>query len=514
MHHDLEQSGPRVSLQSTYEAEREVLPVHERLLLHKPQITGQREARRRQRPSPTMWRLTLMIGDGLLLLASLTLSLMLAPLFHLELHVLWNELGAWNLKLIWECTALVSWGIAVSITRAQDLDAASSRFKGPLQALLALVLMVICWMVLIYPFIADRIASTAMVLLLFLVIAAPTLSIWRVTLAELMNMPRFRRQVVIIGANTAGETIARELRSLKRPTANLLGYISESVDESIQIDGLPVLGGKGTLRRLTHDGVIDGMIMAIDYKVAPELFQEAIEATQMGIPLIPMTVAYERMSGKIPVEHIGDQWYLALPVARVVSPLYLCWRKVIDIAFGLVGMTILILILPILAPLIYLDSPGPVFYKQERLGRNGRKFSMFKFRSMYTDAEHTGQAVWATQGDARVTRTGRFMRAIHLDELPQVFNILRGDMSLIGPRPEREAFITELERTIPFYRCRLMVKPGLSGWAQVKYCYANTDHESLVKLQYDLYYIKHQSIILDIFIILKTIFEVVACHGT
>ncbi len=227
-----------------------------------------------------------------------------------------------------------------------------------------------------------------------------------------------------------------------------------------------------------------------------------------------LTIAYERMSGKIPVEHIGDQWYLALPVERVVSPLYLCWRKVVDIAFGLVGMAILILILPVLAPLIYLDSPGPIFYKQERLGRNGRKFFMFKFRSMCTDAEHTGQAVWATQNDARVTRTGRFMRAIHLDELPQVFNIFRGDMSLIGPRPEREAFITELEQTIPFYRCRLMVKPGLSGWAQVKYCYANTDHDALVKLQYDLYYIKHRSCMLDIYIILKTVAEVFLHRGT
>ena len=514
MQHDLEQTLPRVSLQSTHEPEREVLPVHERLLLHKPQIRGQRETRRRQRPSPTMWRLTLMIGDGLLLLASLTLSLTLAPLFHLELNVSWNELGAWNLKLMWECTALVSWGIAVSITRAQDLDAASSRFKGPLKALFALVLMVVCWMVLIYLFIADRIASTPMVLLLFLIIAAPTLSIWRVTLAELMNVPRFRRQLVIIGVNTAGETVARELRSLKRPTANLLGYISGSVDESIQMDGLPVLGGKGTLRRLTHDGFIDGMIMAIDYNVDPELFQEAIGGAQLGIPLIPMTMAYERMCGKIPVEHVGDQWYLALPVESVVSPLYLCWRKVVDIVFGLVGMAILILILPVLAPLIYLDSPGPIFYKQERLGRNGRKFIMFKFRSMYTDAEHTGKAVWATHNDARVTRTGRFIRAIHLDELPQVFNIFRGDMSLIGPRPEREAFITELEKTIPFYRCRLMVKPGLSGWAQVKYCYANTDHDALVKLQYDLYYIKHQSFTLDIYIILKTVAEVFLHRGT
>jgi exopolysaccharide biosynthesis polyprenyl glycosylphosphotransferase len=513
MQHDLEQNMPIASQQSTHEIEHEVGPVHERLLLYELPIEGQRVIQRRQKPSPTMWRLILTIGDGFLLLALLTVLVMLAPLFHLEPYVAWNGPEAWNLKLMWECIALVSWGIAVSITKAQDLDSASNRFKSPLKLTFALVLMVILWMAL-YAFFTDRISSTAMSLSLFLVIAVPALGLWRIMLAELMNLRRFRRKVVIIGTTTAGETIARELRSSKRSTIDLLGYISEREDESIQIDGLPVLGDWITLHRLAHNGIIDSMIIAIDYKENPKLFLEAIGVTQLGIPLIPMTMAYERMRGKIPVEHLGDQWCLALPIEIDVSPLYTCWRKAMDITFGLLGMAILLLILPVLVLLIYLDSPGPIFYKQERLGRSGRKFCMYKFRSMYTNAEHTGRAIWATQDDERVTRIGRLMRATHLDELPQVFNIFRGDMSLIGPRPEREAFVVDLEKTVPFYRCRLMVKPGLTGWAQVKYCYANSDHDALVKLQYDLYYIKHQSIMLDVFIILKTVAEVFLHHGT
>ena len=511
MQHDLEQNMPMASLQSAHEIEHEVGSVHERLVPRKLPIEGQRVIRRR--PSPTMWRLILTIGDGFLLLVLLTLLVMLAPLFHLEPYFSWNGPGTWNLKLMWECIAIVSWGIAVTITKAQDLDSASNRLKSPLMITFALVLMVICWMAL-YAFLTDRISSTAMSLSLFLVIAVPALGFWRIVLAELMNLPRFRRKVVIIGTNTAGKTIARELMSSKRATIDLLGYISEREDESIQNDGIPVLGDWITLHRLAYSGVIDTMIMAADYKENSKLFQEAIGATQLGIPLIPMTMAYERMRGKIPVEHVGDQWCLALPIEINISPLYTCWRKAMDITFGLLGMAIFLFILPVLALLIYLDSPGPIFYKQERLGRSGRKFCMLKFRSMYTDAEHTGQVVWATRNDARVTRIGRLMRAIHLDELPQVFNIFRGDMSLIGPRPEREAFITELEKTIPFYRCRLMVKPGLSGWAQVKYCYANTNYDALVKLQYDLYYIKHQSIMLDIYIILKTLAEVFLLRGT
>lgn len=204
-----------------------------------------------------------------------------------------------------------------------------------------------------------------------------------------------------------------------------------------------------------------------------------------------------------------------VPVAPTDSlpTLYCYWCKAMDITFGLLGMLLLLFILPVLALLIYLDSPGPIFYSQERVGYQGKKFRMHKFRSMRTDAEHPGHAIWASKNDARVTRIGRLLRAIHLDELPQVFNILRGEMSLIGPRPEREEYILELEKANPLYRRRLTVKPGLTGWAQVNYGYGSTSKDELEKLQYDLYYIEHQSFMLDIVILLKTIVEVVNCHG-
>lgn len=465
------------------------------------------------KPSSTLWSLVLMIGDGLLILAALASLLILAPRLDLTFHISWNEPGTWSLKLVWGGIALLSWSIAASITQAQDLRNASNRFKSPLKALFALVLMVIFWMILIYPFIADRFSLCIIVSLLFLVVAIPVLSIWRIALAEFMRLPRFRTRAIIIGITTAGATIAREFRTLRRPGIRLLGYISENTGEKIQKEDLPVLGGRNTLQSLMHNRMIDMIIMATDCKAEPALFQEAIEATQFGISLVPMPVAYESIGGKIPVEHVGDQWYLALPVEIIASPLYLCWRKIIDLFFGFLGTLSLLLILPALALLIILDSPGPIFYKQERLGRNGHKFFIYKFRSMYTNAEHAGQAVWTTEGDTRITRTGQFLRATHLDELPQVFNILRGDMSLIGPRPEREAFVAELEKTIPFYRCRLMIKPGLTGWAQVKYHYASTDAHALIKLQYDLYYVKHRSFMLDIFIILMTFPEVFMHRG-
>jgi lipopolysaccharide/colanic/teichoic acid biosynthesis glycosyltransferase len=193
---------------------------------------------------------------------------------------------------------------------------------------------------------------------------------------------------------------------------------------------------------------------------------------------------------------------------------YLCWRKAVDIGFGFLGVVVLLVLLPLLAPMIYLDSPGPIFFKQERVGYLGKKFRMYKLRSMCRDAEQAGHAIWASKGDPRVTRIGRFLRATHLDELPQALNILRGEMSLIGPRPDREAYVLELERANPLYRRRLAVKPGLTGWSQVNYGYGTACQDELVKLQYDLYYIEHRSLTFDLLILLKTVVEVVLCHGT
>ncbi len=517
-----------VSSQSPYVAEQGMLSVGEEFLpqvaghlygadelansgemTQKPQIGGLR----RRRPSLAVLRLMLMIGDGILLLALLVLVLILAPPPRVGLNVSSNVLGPWNASFIWMCLALVSWSIAANITQVQHLNAASSLLKGPLYALCTLVFMFIFCEVFLYFLIGGEVRIYTKPLLLFLVVAAPAFGIWRLIFAEILKLPRFRRQAVIVGVNAAGETIARELRSAKHPSANVLGYISESIYEQAPQGGQAILGGRSMLRYLARNDMIDMIIMALDYKANPELFQEAFEASQLGISVVPMAVIYESTSGKIPLEHIGDQWYVALQTERIISPLYLCWRTVMDITFGLCGLLALGLVLPVLAPLIYLDSPGPIFFSQERAGYRGRTFRIHKFRSMSTDAGHIRRAAWVTRGDARVTRVGRLLRATHLDELPQVLNILRGDMSLIGPRPERPEYVAELEKNNSLYCYRLSVKPGITGWAQVKYGYGVAEQDELVKLQYDLFYIKHQSFLLDVLIILKTVIEVVFCHG-
>jgi exopolysaccharide biosynthesis polyprenyl glycosylphosphotransferase len=187
-------------------------------------------------------------------------------------------------------------------------------------------------------------------------------------------------------------------------------------------------------------------------------------------------------------------------------------KRAMDIVLASLGMLFLAPFFPFIAAAIYLDSPGPIFYRQERVGKGGRIFRVYKFRSMVPDAEK-GRAVWAKEDDPRVTRVGRILRRTHVDEFPQFLNILKGEMSAVGPRPERPEFVEELAKEIPFYRMRHAVKPGMAGWGLVKQGYGASKEDALLKLQYDLYYIKHQSLWLDIVILLKTIVDTLTLRG-
>jgi len=477
------------------------------------QVNGLPKAQGKHRSLLSTLHLILMIGDEALLIILIALVLILAPLVHLGSQVPSGAFGVRDTKFVWVCLALIAWYTAANLTHAQNPGDASSPLKSPLSALCTLVIMIIFWSGLLYIFVGSKALSSAWLILCFFVLAVPIFSAWRVALAEVINMPPFRRRAVIVGVNAAGETLVNELKSVGRPGINILGYIDESCKSRREADGLAILGSGSNLRSMASCGMIDMIIMALDYKANPELYQEAFDASRLGISVVPLALVYESISGKIPLDHIGDQWSAAIQSERFISPLYLCWNRMLDLAFGLCGLVALCLVFPILALLISLDSPGPNFYSQERAGYRGRTFRMLKFRSMSANAEQSPDGEWTTEHDPRVTRIGRFMRATHLDELPQALNILRGDMSLIGPRPERPAYIAELAKENIFYSYRLSIKPGLTGWAQVKYGYGSGERDELVKLQYDLYYIKHRSFLLDILIILKTVSEVVLGHG-
>ncbi len=338
---------------------------------------------------------------------------------------------------------------------------------------------------------------------------------WWLAYGAVFEQTARRRRAIVVGAGQSGRSLVQALHQVAHDY-EVVGFIDDN--PALQhrlIEEVPVLGTRyDLLDRLRETGAQE-IILAITHDLHADLLQVLMSCYEQGIPVKPMLMIHEEVMGRIPVEHLGQNWF---PTPFWNTPrmggLQILIKRLIDIGVSLAGLIALGLIFPFIALAIRLDSPGGIFYTQEREGRGGQRFRIIKFRSMVADAERHGKAVWATRDDPRITRVGKFMRRTRIDELPQFINVLRGEMSIVGPRPERPQFVAQLQEEIPFYRARLSVKPGLTGWAQVKYRYGNTTEDALIKLQYDLYYIKHQSLVLDLLILLRTIRVVLGFEGT
>lgn len=344
--------------------------------------------------------------------------------------------------------------------------------------------------------------------------AALALPLWRLACRAFLEQGAFRARLIILGAGAAGRALQAAVRREAGPLYQVLGFIDDDpAKQGTQIDGSPVLGPRSALLPSVARLGATELVLAISEGLDADLFRTVLEAQEQGLVLTPMPLLYEQLTGRVPVEHIGEQWAVALPLSPPeASGLYRLGRRAVDLLAGAVGLLLLGLLLPLLAPLLLLDSPGPVFFRQVRLGRGGRPFLLYKLRSMQREAEDEGPR-WATPDDPRVTRVGRLLRRSRLDELPQALNLLRGEMSLIGPRPERPEFVAQLAARIPYYRARHAVAPGLTGWAAIHQDYAASAEDALLKLQYDLYYIKHRSLGLDGWILLRTAARILRLAG-
>ncbi|WP_310489656.1 sugar transferase [Chamaesiphon sp. VAR_69_metabat_338] len=336
---------------------------------------------------------------------------------------------------------------------------------------------------------------------------------WRLMYAVVWGVGHARQRVLIVGAGVTGTILAEAFKQY--PHYQALGFI----DDNPQLHGkvcqnVQVLGDRHNLTSEIARHGIDEVVLAISRPIDEDLLQLLTNFHERGVAITPMPVLYEKLTGKVAVEHIGSQWYSALPLKKNPFDTFnRIGKRVLDLVCGTIVGSIFALVFPFVAIAIKLDSPGAIFYKQERVGQYGAKFTVYKFRSMVQNAERNGKAQWAVKGDARITKVGNFIRKTRLDELPQVLNVLRGEMSMVGPRPERYQFIKELQQQIPFYRTRLAVKPGLTGWAQINYGYGSTTEDALIKLQYDLYYLKHWSPWLDFKILLRTFSVVLRMQG-
>ena len=235
------------------------------------------------------------------------------------------------------------------------------------------------------------------------------------------------------------------------------------------------------------------------------------EALPLGISILDFPTFYENVAEKIPVSVISESWFL-VNLVEINKRLFESCKRIFDVILSIILGIPTIILLPLISALIKLDSDGPVFYRQKRVGKNGQIFEIIKFRSMVQNAEKNGPQ-WANEKDERITGVGKILRKTRLDEFPQLWNVLRGEMSFVGPRPERPEFVNELQKQIPHYAMRHLVKPGLTGWAQIKFPYGASVEDAMEKLQYDLYYIKNRSFILDLAILARTIATVISHEG-
>jgi exopolysaccharide biosynthesis polyprenyl glycosylphosphotransferase len=370
-------------------------------------------------------------------------------------------------------------------------------------------------------FLAPRELLPRSFILYYWVLSLLLIGLWRLCRVFLIGWTGLRRRAVIVGAGRAAELIWEAIKEEAAGDYELLGLVT-SVEDVAPADtrmtaSMPWLGTASALPRLARELGIAEIILAYVNEVPGDVFENVMTCYERGSAIAPMPVLYEQITGRVPIEHVGDYlWALVLPLEQRTLQvlLYQLLRRVVDLLAGFIGLAVFGALCPALALAIKLDSPGPVFYSQRRVGRGGRRFTIHKLRSMVDGAEDESGARWADPHDPRVTRVGRFLRRTRLDELPQVWNVLCGEMSLIGPRPERPEFVSALAERIPFYRTRLVVTPGLTGWAQVRYRYGSSAEDALRKLQYDLYYIRHQSPMLDLLIALRTIGIILLMRGT
>ena len=330
--------------------------------------------------------------------------------------------------------------------------------------------------------------------------------LWRVVYIRIFTAPAFMRRVMLVGGGKTGEILLNIINDLWPPPFYMVGIIDDDPGkQGSQIESVKVIGTSEQMIGLASEYSISDIIVAISGEMQGTMFQALLDCQERGIEITRMPVAYEELLGRVPIRLLEADWILRSFVDQArVSGFYELGKRFLDILGGLFGGLVTLIVFPFVAVATMLDSGRPILYAQIRSGRGGQPYNIIKFRTMRQDAEADGRPKWAKEDDERATRVGRFLRKTHLDELPQFLNVLRGEMSLIGPRAERPELVEMFQRHVPFYRARLMVKPGITGWAQINYGYASTVEETIVKLEYDLYYIKHRNLPMDFVILLRT----------
>jgi len=353
------------------------------------------------------------------------------------------------------------------------------------------------------------------VFFLSLVFLIALLVSWRFLYTLAIRRRMFTSKTLMVGAGELAADILKAVSQRKDLSYDILGILSHPEEKTViaEDQGLPLRHGFENLCDLAELEEVSSIIVALDDKRGIMPYKELLNCKVRGLSVIDGESFYERITGRLLVEKINPGWLIFSDGFRK-SSLTRFLKRLVDFVTAVVMLILFLPVMVIVAAAVKLDSPGPVVFSQERVGEEGRVFMIHKFRSMRKDAEEETGPVWAEKDDPRITRVGRVIRKLRIDELPQLLNILSGEMSFVGPRPERPYFVERLRRTAPYYNERFTVKPGLSGWAQVMYAYGASEEDALEKLKYDLYYIKNMSLVLDLVVIFHTVKIVLLGRGS
>ncbi len=392
--------------------------------------------------------------------------------------------------------------VAMWLVMAQLSDAFNLRTAASIRSTLRVVGTTLMFSTagLLVVFFAMPYRITRPTILLWVPIAAVLVVAARLLYRQSLTTTRLAQPIALVATPEVLERIWPDVRAQSASLYRVQKVVNPLSD-----------GADRLLASLAESGRVGEVILGLRDDISRELFASLLHCYDSGIRVRSLADLYEELTGRLLLDQLGHSWLMSLPMRSETSRVYAVCKRGVDLLAGLAGMAVMGVVLPVVALLIKLDDGGPVFHRQPRVGKYGRVFQLTKLRTMTHVA--AGSTQWTEQRDPRVTRIGRALRKLHLDELPQMWSIVRGEMSLIGPRPEQPQYVAELQREIDFYRTRLTVRPGLTGWAQVNYGYGAGVDGARAKLSYDLFYVKRQSLSLDLLIVARTVRAVLALGG-
>lgn len=394
-----------------------------------------------------------------------------------------------------------------------NLQVSSNEFQVIKSSILTVTITVTAY--LLTPVYTPVLPTNRLQILAFLLVIFFSLLLWRVFYVRFLASKRFLQNALLICDNDQLEELILGLENID-PHYKIIAYVDDymTVSENEFHSYLDGVKTKDLLRYVKEKHITEIVIgTQKPENITTELYQQLLKLLESGKVIREYSQVYEAKTQRIPVQYVQRDFYRFFPFSRSnQNRLYLAIVRILEIMLSVIGLLITLLLIPFIFVVNAFANRGNLFYTQERVGKDGEVFKILKFRTMVENAE-TEKAVFATFNDNRITAFGKFMRKTRMDEFPQFVNILKGEMAVIGPRPERPFFVKEIAQRMPFYETRHVIKPGLTGWAQVNYSYGESIEESLIKLQYDLYYIKHRSFYLDFSITLKTITTVLFYRG-